>query len=149
MSIKDFFQKLLLIYWLWIRHILVFLNIICKSERPWNVFSLWAPSESCLLFMWSERSILCLVSFVSPSLSTVYDLSWARERACVGPAWTRRGHYGPQRLPCPAPLRPDNQGPLVSVTRACRPHRPGRHMPEENQLNAIISSQLLLITTYV
>lgn len=47
---------------------------------------------------------------------------------------------------CPAPLRPDNQGPLV--TRACRPHGPRRDMPEEKQLTAIISLQLLWILIY-
>lgn len=89
-----------------------------------NVFSLWAPSESCLLFMWSEKSIPCLVPFVSLALSTVYDLSWPGEQA---PVWGQceLGVVTMAHSACPAPLRTDNQGPLVIVTRACRPHRPG------------------------
>lgn len=99
-----------------------------------NVFSPAQQAKEFLLFMWSERSqghhhpshslssVLCgpfSVHYLWPRLARSAG-------ACVGPAWTRRGHRNLPRLPCPSETRQSG------ATGHC--HRgvlTARHMPEE------------------
>lgn len=90
------------------------MSFLLGTKRK-NVYSLCGQKDLKVSII---QAILSPLSFVGPSPSTIYDLGWPGAQA---PVWGQceLGVVTTACHACPAPLRPDNQGPLVIVTGVC------------------------------